>query len=722
VRRSLALFRRWLCLCFGELCRDFDNARRQVVAENIHLGLIVCLRDPSVEVRAAAVYALNNIFGVSWNRDQHGSAVSESPTGPNGEGVGNGDRGDPADVNELEDVMREMERTVVAEFAALLVSAEGDASPLVRREVAMALSSLATIEVHRQNLREAIIAEERGSATMQALPTIADDIKEMIPSFDMSPWMQPYTQWLQALRCLTTDCVPAVREVAEWGMVLVTEDQQGTPRALEAIERLLKTRVHGSIFAWSKRQFAQVRGDAQMETDPLSFSGSMRLYWSRRNDLMREQASAMQDCLRSTGLEGPASASSSSSASSASSRTSQLAPTQLSSLSLSSAAALMAPTTWRRLGSKQRGQDEDKALTRSTSWHDAPGTKGKYVDFEQAVILENETEMTSLLLFHPYEDLLVAVDEGQGINVWNYVEGTLSTRFSNAGHLELGPKAPTRVTSVTWLNADGPSLLCAGAEDGVVRVWSGLCGSTPKPEIVTSFRAASDVNVNDRGSGLVTSFLPTDGWLYCGGSTPFVRCWDLQTEQCLCRWHSGSESCVTTLWNSTQGTSLATPQGGTPPNQLVLAGFADGGIRIFDPRLPPERNCLRSWNEHSNWVVGAYMFAEHGMVSAAMSGDVKFWDLRSSGAVKTIEAHGKHGASLTAFSVHSMIPVLATGSHAQFIKLMTLDGEDTASIKYHDGFLGQRIGPVSYLSFHPFRPILAAGATDSIVAIYTADS
>ena len=65
VRRSLTLFRRWLCLCLGELCRDFDIARCHVIAENSHDHLIFCLRDPCVEVRAAAVHALTNIVGIA---------------------------------------------------------------------------------------------------------------------------------------------------------------------------------------------------------------------------------------------------------------------------------------------------------------------------------------------------------------------------------------------------------------------------------------------------------------------------------------------------------------------------------------------------------------------------------------------------------------------------------------------------------------------------------
>ena len=50
---------------------------------------------------------------------------------------------------------------------------------------------------------------------------------------------------------------------------------------------------------------------------------------------------------------------------------------------------------------------------------------------------------------------------------------------------------------------------------------------------------------------------------------------------------------------------------------------------------------------------------------------------------------------------------------------MDYSGEEISLIRYHDGFLGQRIGPISALTFHPFKVMLAAGATDSIVSIYT---
>ena len=61
-------------------------------------------------------------------------------------------------------------------------------------------------------------------------------------------------------------------------------------------------------------------------------------------------------------------------------------------------------------------------------------------------------------------------------------------------------------------------------------------------------------------------------------------------------------------------------------------------------------------------------------------------------------------------------------SHNQYIKILNTYGAILSTIKYHDGFLGQRIGPVSCLTFHPHLPIVASGATDSIIAIYKSAS
>ena len=40
------------------------------------------------------------------------------------------------------------------------------------------------------------------------------------------------------------------------------------------------------------------------------------------------------------------------------------------------------------------------------------------------------------------------------------------------------------------------------------------------------------------------------------------------------------------------------------------------------------------------------------------------------------------------------------------------------TIRYFDGFLGARIGPVTCLAFHPTKVLLAVGSTDSVVSVY----
>jgi regulator-associated protein of mTOR len=77
---------------------------------------------------------------------------------------------------------------------------------------------------------------------------------------------------------------------------------------------------------------------------------------------------------------------------------------------------------------------------------------------------------------------------------------------------------------------------------------------------------------------------------------------------------------------------------------------------------------------------------------------------------------------MTALTVHRHAPVMASGSAKQYIKVFSMVGEQLSMVRYHNSFLGQRIGPVSCLQFHPYQVLLAAGATDSIVSIYAGES
>lgn len=108
------------------------------------------------------------------------------------------------------------------------------------------------------------------------------------------------------------------------------------------------------------------------------------------------------------------------------------------------------------------------------------------------------------------------------------------------------------------------------------------------------------------------------------------------------------------------------------------------------------------------------------MVSASPAGDLKFLDMRKNSApYHEVEAHK---GQLTSLAVHRHAPVIATGSGKQLIKTFSTEGERLSLVKYHHNYLGVKIGPVSALRFHPYKVLLAAGATDTIVSIYAGES
>ena len=141
----------------------------------------------------------------------------------------------------------------------------------------------------------------------------------------------------------------------------------------------------------------------------------------------------------------------------------------------------------------------------------------------------------------------------------------------------------------------------------------------------------------------------------------------------------------------------------------------------------------------------------NGPAPLSTQGEVKFWDLRSRRAhsLRTIEAHQQ---GMSAMAVHAYAPVVAryvpmppprsiaqgrrqrlrkrwcgvgacahSGTSQQQVKVYTNDGQALSTIRYHDGFLGQRIGPISSLAFHPHQMLMAVGSTDSLVSVFTSE-
>jgi regulator-associated protein of mTOR len=276
---------------------------------------------------------------------------------------------------------------------------------------------------------------------------------------------------------------------------------------------------------------------------------------------------------------------------------------------------------------------------------------------------------------------------------------------------------------------------------------AGAGGESAPPPLLASFRAfpemtappppAGATSAGDPGSGsggpaagLVAHFLPGRSQLVVGGGrAPYVRLWDVAAERCTAVLPLSGGGGTTGGGPGAVGyaTSLSSPWPGT---SLLIVGTSRGAIQVLDTRLarPGDAaaggggggSCVAaSLREHSTWVVNAAQPRSgcvHSLVSGSLLADVRFWDLRHPTA--SVHAVAAHRSAMTALAVHDFAPLVATGTRKAGARLLSNAGDAIGDLTHHEGFLGQRIGPVSTLAFHPYRLHLAVGALDSLVAIY----
>jgi WD40 repeat protein len=465
---------------------------------------------------------------------------------------------------------------------------------------------------------------------------------------------------------------------------------QGTFDALELTNQHRKeySLPKSKFYEWKTETFQSSydssEDDFLLERDPLCPSGAAHAYQRRRNMAVREAGRKLAQRF----------------------------------------VALAPKPPKRKQGLDMMLEDDDEADEKDLS------LKGDLKLREKKVLRNTGVEMTSMLKFHAYEDVLMVCDNQGGISVWDYDKGNRCSVYQNCN-----PKG-SRMTTAFWIDESSSSLFFVGCDDGSARIWDGIVESNGEisrepPTLASAFFADPDITAGQRGgSGLICEWQQFSGTLLAGGSSKHIRCWDLAAEQCGTLIETNSEACVTTLttaWDSDHGAMSAGYQGMGP--DIIVAGHGDGTLKLFDIRAPQNaaaavspgkksRGRPTKFTEHSSWIVDTSFTCYGGrfeIISGSVAGDIRAWDLRASSSLRTLDVQR---SPMTALTVHKQIPIAATGSHAQFIKILTLEGETLQVARFHEEMSGHRIGPVSCLEFHKHKLLLAAGATNSLVSIY----
>ncbi|KAH0517942.1 Regulatory-associated protein of mTOR [Microtus ochrogaster] len=298
---------------------------------------------------------------------------------------------------------------------------------------------------------------------------------------------------------------------------------------------------------------------------------------------------------------------------------------------------------------------------------------------DDQIFLNRNPGVPSVVKFHPFTPCIAVADK-DSICFWDWEKGEKLDYFHN------GNPRYTRVTAMEYLNGQDCSLLLTATDDGAIRVWKNFADLEKNPEMVTAWQGLSDMLPTTRGAGMVVDWEQETGLLMSSGDVRIVRIWDTDRETKVQDIPTGADSCVTSLSCDSH-------------RSLIVAGLGDGSIRVYDRRMALSECRVMTYREHTAWVVKAYLqkHPEGHIVSVSVNGDVRFFDPRMPESVNVMQIV----KGLTALDIHPQANLIACGSMNQFTAIYNGNGELINNIKYYDGFMGQRVGAISCLAFHP---------------------
>ncbi|KAF2867131.1 WD repeat-containing protein-like protein mip1 [Massariosphaeria phaeospora] len=296
------------------------------------------------------------------------------------------------------------------------------------------------------------------------------------------------------------------------------------------------------------------------------------------------------------------------------------------------------------------------------------------------------------MCFHQFEDHLVVTDNRDTVNVIDYSRSANRINcFSN------GNPTDSKITEVRLINEDDQALLMTGSSDGVIKIFRNY-DTKGKTELVTAFRALTDLVPSNRNAGLVFDWQQGRGLVLVAGDVRLIRVWNAGTEICTSDIPARSGSCITSLTSD------------QVEGDVFAAGFGDGAVRVYDQRQKPATAMVKVWKEHTQWVTNVHLQrgGQRELVSACRSGEVKLWDIRMDKSVKTIQATSD---TLRTLSVHEHAPVFALGTQRHRVKIFNINnGQVVSHFEPYSGFLRDRSAPIAATAFHPHRLMVAAAA------------
>ncbi|XP_035218462.1 regulatory-associated protein of mTOR-like isoform X2 [Stegodyphus dumicola] len=726
-----AKLRQWVAICLGEIWANFEQARWCGVRDSAHEKLEVLLTDPEPEVRAAAVYALGTFLNSTTERTDHANAIDHSI----GMVLINKVANDGSPLVRMELVVALQWFLVIFEnqFVAVgfqymdeekakessanhLLAPGGEVpSPLGMRKVAsrdrlkIPLSGSPgsnTLDVNYAGDSSAMALERlRRVSSSTSISSIASNVHSPYTTSSSLGYASVFGNIWKTLISLSSDPYPDVAKLAEQLINYIKQKVIEVHRP-DSVK-------NGKIPSMSEPSSPSGRPSFLAgESPPTRANGPITHHaqenrsrsanrWSDVNAPYQQyQYFAQFNRIRKTFDKGPEIREIGEDTEDNQEPKNPLIKTQYvawSSLYFSQPVLKIGETD---IDSPAHLEKEwlylrNECMRKSVVEEVKKLENGR---FDEQIFINKNPNLPAALKFHPYESHMVVTDK-ECYSIWDWEKGYL-LRSNSSHNLQ-----NVRITALDFINTHDDTLLMIGSDDGAVKLWKNYV-SESDVRLVTAFQIIQDLLPSTRGSGLVLQWEQHSLQLLASGDVRHIRIWDAERESKVQDIPTSADSCLTCLSSNPEYASL------------VVAGCGDGTVRVYDRRLPHNECGVHIFQEHSGWVVNVLLQNKQNssqIVSGSVAGDVRFWDLRHSTSVKSIPP--THG--MTAMAIHTSLDLIACGAASQFISVFNQSGENVSTIKYHDGFMGHRIGPISCLAFHPYKASLAAGSTDSLISVYS---
>lgn len=110
-------------------------------------------------------------------------------------------------------------------------------------------------------------------------------------------------------------------------------------------------------------------------------------------------------------------------------------------------------------------------------------------------------------------------------SIWNWQQSARVNRFSN------GNPSGSKINETQFINEDDQALLMTGSSDGMIKLFRNY-EAEKQIEMVSAFRALTDLVPSNKNAGLVFDWQQGQGKLLVAGDVKVVRVWNAATEIC----------------------------------------------------------------------------------------------------------------------------------------------------------------------------------------------